>query len=47
MSAEREEAIRVFLKHAGWGGAVVTPLPGDASTRAAISASRMAAARRC
>jgi aminoglycoside/choline kinase family phosphotransferase len=33
MSAEREEAMRAFLKHAGWDGAVVTPLPGDASTR--------------
>jgi aminoglycoside/choline kinase family phosphotransferase len=33
MPAEREEAMRAFLKAAGWDGAVVTALPGDASTR--------------
>ncbi|MGH6870503.1 MAG: aminoglycoside phosphotransferase family protein [Rhizomicrobium sp.] len=33
MSAEREAAMRAFLKESGWDGAGVTPLPGDASTR--------------
>ncbi|HEX3672634.1 MAG TPA: phosphotransferase [Rhizomicrobium sp.] len=33
MSAEREEAIQAFLQTAGWGDAVIAPLPGDASTR--------------
>jgi N-acetylmuramate 1-kinase len=33
MSAEREEAMQAFLKNAGWGDAVIAPLPGDASTR--------------
>jgi aminoglycoside/choline kinase family phosphotransferase len=33
MSAEREEAMQAFLKNAGWGDAIVAPLPGDASTR--------------
>jgi len=33
MSAERADAMQAFLKSAGWSGAVVTPLPGDASTR--------------
>jgi N-acetylmuramate 1-kinase len=33
MSAERDDAMRAFLKSAGWGDAIVTPLPGDASTR--------------
>jgi aminoglycoside/choline kinase family phosphotransferase len=33
MSAERDTAMRAFLKSAGWGNALVTPLPGDASTR--------------
>jgi len=31
--SDREEAMRAFLKNAGWGGAAVTPLAGDASTR--------------
>jgi hypothetical protein len=31
--SERIEARRDFLEHAGWGGATVTELPGDASTR--------------
>ncbi|HTQ14305.1 MAG TPA: phosphotransferase [Rhizomicrobium sp.] len=31
--AERDEAMRGFLKSAGWEGATVAPLPGDASTR--------------
>jgi len=30
---ERSEEIAAFLKQAGWSGAVVAPLPGDASTR--------------
>jgi len=29
----REDEIRDFLGNAGWGGATLTPLPGDASTR--------------
>ena len=28
-----ERSAAEFLRHAGWGGASVTPLPGDASTR--------------
>ena len=31
--SDREEAMRAFLKNAGWGDATITPLPGDASTR--------------
>ncbi len=31
--SERADAVRDFLDRAGWGEAVVTPLPGDASTR--------------
>jgi aminoglycoside/choline kinase family phosphotransferase len=31
--SDREEAMRAFLKNAGWGDAALTPLPGDASTR--------------
>jgi aminoglycoside/choline kinase family phosphotransferase len=31
--SERSEARRDFLARSGWGGASVTPLPGDASTR--------------
>lgn len=33
MPADRGQAARAFLKQAGWGEAVLTPLPGDASTR--------------
>jgi aminoglycoside/choline kinase family phosphotransferase len=33
MPTERDEQARAFLKSAGWGGAAVVPLPGDASTR--------------
>ncbi|HEY2032837.1 MAG TPA: phosphotransferase [Rhizomicrobium sp.] len=31
--SDRIEAMHAFLKSVGWGGATVTPLPGDASTR--------------
>jgi len=31
--SDREEAMRAFLKSAGWDGAAITPLAGDASTR--------------
>src|ERR1700761_7612406 len=31
--SDRDVAMRDFLKSAGWGDAVLTPLPGDASTR--------------
>jgi aminoglycoside/choline kinase family phosphotransferase len=31
--SDRQEAMRAFLKNAGWGDAAITPLPGDASTR--------------
>ena len=31
--SDRLEEAREFLTRAGWGGATVTPLPGDASTR--------------
>jgi aminoglycoside/choline kinase family phosphotransferase len=31
--SEREDAMRAFLKNAGWESAAVAPLPGDASTR--------------
>ena len=30
---DREAQMRDFLAREGWGGAIVTPLPGDASTR--------------
>src|SRR5690348_7835793 len=33
MSPERREAMHAFLGSAGWGAAVHSPLPGDASTR--------------
>lgn len=33
MSPERENAMQDFLRSAGWSGAVLSPLPGDASTR--------------
>ncbi|MBV8799721.1 MAG: phosphotransferase [Alphaproteobacteria bacterium] len=33
MSPERREAMNEFLHGAGWGDAVLSPLPGDASTR--------------
>jgi len=33
MPADRDDAARAFLKSAGWDGAAVAPLPGDASTR--------------
>jgi N-acetylmuramate 1-kinase len=33
MSAERDVELRAFLDHAGWRGAEIAPLPGDASTR--------------
>jgi aminoglycoside/choline kinase family phosphotransferase len=33
MPAERDDEARAFLKRAGWDGAAVVPLPGDASTR--------------
>jgi aminoglycoside/choline kinase family phosphotransferase len=33
MRAERDEQARAFLARAGWRGASVAPLPGDASTR--------------
>jgi N-acetylmuramate 1-kinase len=31
--SDRDAAMRDFLKRAGWGDAMLTPLPGDASTR--------------
>ena len=31
--SDREEAMRAFLKDAGWGAAAIVPLAGDASTR--------------
>jgi hypothetical protein len=31
--SNREDQMRDFLAANGWGGATVTPLPGDASTR--------------
>lgn len=31
--SERQTAMRLFLEASGWGAALVTPLPGDASTR--------------
>ncbi|MGN6514453.1 MAG: aminoglycoside phosphotransferase family protein [Rhizomicrobium sp.] len=31
--SDRTEAMQAFLKSAGWGGATITPLAGDASTR--------------
>lgn len=31
--SDRQDAIRDFLKSAGWGNAALAPLPGDASTR--------------
>src|SRR5205814_2625224 len=31
--SDREAAMKDFLARSGWGDAVVTPLPGDASTR--------------
>ena len=31
--SEREEAMRGFLKEAGWKNATLSPMPGDASTR--------------
>jgi len=33
MPADRNDEARAFLKSAGWDGAAVAPLPGDASTR--------------
>ncbi len=33
MTADRAEAMRAFLRSAGWGDAELSPLPGDASTR--------------
>src|SRR4029077_7285036 len=33
MSAERDAETRAFLDSAGWRGAAISPLPGDASTR--------------
>src|SRR3954469_2602376 len=33
MSPERREAMTEFLRVAGWSDAVLSPLPGDASTR--------------
>jgi N-acetylmuramate 1-kinase len=33
MNPERREAMNTFLREAGWGNAVSSPLPGDASTR--------------
>ncbi len=33
MPSEREGQTRTFLKSAGWDGAAIAPLPGDASTR--------------
>lgn len=33
MSPERREAMQEFLNGADWGGAALSPLPGDASTR--------------
>ena len=33
MEQERSEAARAFLARAGWEGASVAALPGDASTR--------------
>src|SRR4029077_5934133 len=32
-SSERAAVMAKFLKEAGWGAAVPTPMPGDASTR--------------
>jgi len=33
MNPERQEAMQAFLDKAGWGDAILAPLPGDASTR--------------
>ena len=33
MNAELPEGLDEFLEHAGWGGATVEPLVGDASFR--------------
>lgn len=33
MPAERSQEMQAFLKSAGWGGATISPLSGDASTR--------------
>ena len=33
MSTDRAAAMDAFLKQAGWGAAMRTPMPGDASTR--------------
>jgi len=38
--AERAEAMRDFLNEAGWRGAELAPLPGDASTRRYVRVSR-------
>lgn len=40
MNAERSEAMNTFLREAGWGTAVLSPLPGDASTRRYIRLQR-------
>ena len=32
-TSDRQRAMREFLARAGWGDAIVSPLPGDASTR--------------
>ncbi|HKX65209.1 MAG TPA: phosphotransferase [Rhizomicrobium sp.] len=32
-TSDRQRAMREFLARAGWGGANISPLPGDASTR--------------
>ncbi|HWU25502.1 MAG TPA: phosphotransferase, partial [Rhizomicrobium sp.] len=40
MISERDDAMRQFLARSGWGNANLAPLPGDASTRRYLRASR-------
>lgn len=40
MSVERGEAMRAFIARAGWGGAALAPLAGDASTRRYVRLTR-------
>lgn len=40
MDSERADAARAFLADAGWDGAALSPLPGDASTRRYIRVAR-------
>lgn len=40
MTPDRKDKMRAFLASAGWGDAKLSPLPGDASTRAYVRVSR-------